>query len=56
MSRKRKILSLEIILALAAKAALLTILYYVCFSPAHQPKIDARMIDQHLFSSSTAIR
>jgi hypothetical protein len=58
MSGKNPRLGFEIFTALTVKAVLLTALYYVCFGPSHQIRVDAQKIDQHLFSSPspTAIR
>ncbi len=51
MFGKNPRLDFEIFAALAVKAVLLTALYYICFGPSHQIRVDAQKIDQHLFSS-----
>ena len=46
----------EILIALAIKGALLTMVYYVCFSPPHQITADAAMLSEHLLSVPAAAR
>jgi len=54
MSRARQRFGFEILGVLALKAALLTALYYACFGPSHQTRVDSQQLDRHLFSSAPA--
>jgi hypothetical protein len=55
MPYRRPSLRFDIAGALIVKAALLTILYYVCFGPSHQIKVDPQSLSQHLLASSTSV-
>jgi len=50
MSQLRHHLGFDICRALAVKAVLLTALYYLCFGPSHQVKVDPVLIGAHLLS------
>ena len=56
LKMRKHALRWEILIALAIKGALLTMVYYVCFSPPHQITADAAMLSEHLLSVPAAAR
>lgn len=47
-SRFRRGLKRRVVTAIAAKLALLAVLYLMFFSPSHRPRVDDAAVDRHL--------